>query len=204
MNMNIYVRYFDQEALACSFDELADFLSSIPDIHLTHELLGEVRGYVESDMPYPKRMKIRPRVYFIMIKTTASTLEEFKNNRKQNLPDMGMRDVRSAIADKKEQRMMELTNRLQGWYKGTMVFKRVVPVEQTGKFQYVDTTFIACVYTDSAIDCYNRMVDYLRSRGDVDMRSQFPSSRGQNYRFDYLGTSLPQEIIDQSNSMSNN
>ena len=37
----------------------------------------------------------------------------------------------------------------------------------------------------SGIDCYNRIVDHLRER--VDGRSQFPSAKGKNFRFKYLG-----------------
>ena len=57
--MNIYARYFDQDTLVYSFDELMDFLSSIPDIRITPELVEDVRNYVESDMPYPKRYNAR-------------------------------------------------------------------------------------------------------------------------------------------------
>ena len=46
--MNIYARYFDQDTLVYSFDELMDFLSSIPDIRITPELVEDVRNYVES------------------------------------------------------------------------------------------------------------------------------------------------------------
>jgi hypothetical protein len=35
------------------------------------------------------------------------------------------------------------------------------------------------------MDCYNRIVDYLRTR--VDNRSQFPSAKGKKFRFSYLG-----------------
>ena len=69
--MNIYVRYFDQDALVYNFSDLLDFLSAIPDIRVTEELTEELRRYVESDMPYPKRIKVRPPVYFILIKTMA-------------------------------------------------------------------------------------------------------------------------------------
>jgi hypothetical protein len=37
----------------------------------------------------------------------------------------------------------------------------------------------------SGQDCYERIVDYLRDR--VDERSQFPSAKGKNFRFTYLG-----------------
>jgi len=35
------------------------------------------------------------------------------------------------------------------------------------------------------MDCYQRIVDYLRER--VDDRSQFPSAKGKNFKFRYLG-----------------
>ena len=37
----------------------------------------------------------------------------------------------------------------------------------------------------SGIDCYNRIVEHLRER--VDERSQFPSAKGKNFHFTYLG-----------------
>ena len=75
--MNIYARYFDQEVLVHNYDELMGFLASIPEIPINARLEEDVRSYVESDMPYPKRYKIRPRVYFILIKTAAESMEEF-------------------------------------------------------------------------------------------------------------------------------
>jgi hypothetical protein len=72
-----------------------------------------------------------------------------------------------------------------GWYEGTLDFKRVLLVPGTGKFQYRDTEFTACVKAESGIDCYERIVDHLRER--VDDRSQFPSAKGKNFRFRYLG-----------------
>ena len=61
--MNIYARYFNQEALVHDYDELMGFLSSIPEIMVTQRMEEDVKAYVDSDMPYPKRYKIRPRVY---------------------------------------------------------------------------------------------------------------------------------------------
>ena len=49
--MNIYARYFNQDILVHSFDELMDFLSSIQEIPITQRLVDEVRAYVQSDMP---------------------------------------------------------------------------------------------------------------------------------------------------------
>ena len=72
-----------------------------------------------------------------------------------------------------------------GWYEGAIDFKRVLLVPGTGKFQYRDTHFVAQCKAMSGLDCYNRIVDYLRSR--VDNRSQFPSAKGKNFKFRYLG-----------------
>lgn len=118
--MNIYARYFDQDTLVYSFDELMDFLSSIPDIRITPELVEDVRNYVESDMPYPKRYKIRPRVYFILIKTTAESLSAFKANRK-NPQEQTTSD--NEPFNKKEIRIGQLMEERKGWYKGTIIFK---------------------------------------------------------------------------------
>ena len=73
----------------------------------------------------------------------------------------------------------------EGWYEGSVNFKRVLLVPGTGKFQYRDAHFVAHVKANSGIDCYNRMVDHLRER--VDERSQFPSAKGKNFKFVYLG-----------------
>ena len=76
--MNLYLRYFNNEALVYNVEEALDFLASIPDIQLTPELEDDIRLYAESDVYYPKRYKVRPRVYFIIIKTEAQTMLDFK------------------------------------------------------------------------------------------------------------------------------
>lgn len=186
--MNIYARYFDQDTLVYSFDELMDFLSSIPDIRITPELVEDVRNYVESDMPYPKRYKIRPRVYFILIKTTAESLSAFKANRK-NPQEQTTND--NEPFNKKEIRIGQLMEERKGWYKGTIIFKRVILIPETQKFQYQDTQFSALIYATCGQECYDRIIDYLKNRQDIDLRSQFPSSRGQNFRFVFMGENLP-------------
>jgi len=194
--MNIYARYFDQDTLVYSLDELIDFLSSIPDIHVTSELVADIRNYMASDMPYPKRYKVRPRIYFILIKTTADSLAAFKANRKQNMPPIiAHTDVSGENFNKKEMRTSQLMEEQRGWYKGSILFKRVIQIPGTTKFQYQDTTFSACVLANSGMECYNRIVSHLKSRQDVDLRSQFPSAKGQNYQFIYMGESLPQNLV---------
>ena len=73
----------------------------------------------------------------------------------------------------------------EGWYEGQLTFKRVVLIPATGKHEYRDTRFVARCKALSGVDCYNRVVDYLRQH--VDNRSQFPSAKGKNFQFSYLG-----------------
>lgn len=180
--MNIYARYFDQDTLVHNFDELIEFLSSIPDIHLTSELIADMHTYVSGDLPYPKRYKIRPRVYFILIKTNANSLAEFKANRKPAAPANPVSEPYS----KKEMKLAQLAEEREGWYKGRIVFKRVIQIPNTTKFQYQDTPFTAYVKAKSGQDCYNKIINHLKNRQDVDLRSQFPSAKGQSYQFEFL------------------
>ena len=66
-----------------------------------------------------------------------------------------------------------------------MLFKRVNYEPTKGKYRYLDTTFVANVKAISGMDCYNRIVNHLLER--VDPRSQFPSPKGKNFHFRYLG-----------------
>jgi hypothetical protein len=176
--MNLYLRYFDNETLVSSADEAIDFLARIDEIGMNPDLEADIRDYVASDMVYPKRYKIRPRVYFIIIKTEAASMQEIKNNR--TLHDDAAPKERGASPI-----ILKLNEEREGWYEGSIDFKRVQMVPGTGKFQYRDTHFVAQVKAYSGLDCYNRIVDHLRQR--VDDRSQFPSAKGKNFKFIYLG-----------------
>jgi hypothetical protein len=166
---------------------------------MTPQFEEDFRQYVEGPMPYPKRYKVRARIYFIVIKTMAESLEEFKANGK-NMQEAkageeleGMELQSGEVIEKprflrpKEQALLRLNDELPGWYEATVNFKRVVRNLDTGKFDYVDTTFVARVKAFSGMDCYNRVIDHLRTRSDIDPRSQFPSAKGKNYQFTYLG-----------------
>ena len=177
--MNLYLRYFDRETLVSSVDEAIDFLGSIEEIGMNPVLEADIRDYVASDVYYPKRYKIRPRVYFIIIKTEAATMLDFKEKRALRPHDNAPKERAASPA------VMKLTEEREGWYEGTINFKRVSLVPGTGKFQYRDTLFVARVKALSGLDCYNRIVDHLRGR--VDDRSQFPSAKGKNFHFRYLG-----------------
>ena len=193
--MNIYARYFDQDVLVHNVDELIDFLSSIHDINVTPQLVEDVTNYVKSDVPYPRRYKVRPRVYFILIKTNAETMAEFKAHRKptqatDKAPHAGMLRPEEPM-NRKEFKAVQLQEERAGWYKGSIQFKRVIQIPNTAKFRYQDTTFSAFVRATSGLDCYNRIIDHLKKRSDVDLRSQFPSAKGQNYNYNFIGTKLP-------------
>ena len=167
--MNLYLRYFDREILVTNVDDAISFLASIDEIGMNPILESDVRDYVASDVFYPKRYKIRPRVYFIIIKTEAATMADFKNKKALHSVSPSERDrVGSPI-------LVKLNEELFGWYEGEVDFKRVLQVPGTGKFQYRDTRFVARCKAYSGIDCYNRIIDHLRQR--VDSRSQFPSDR---------------------------
>ena len=79
--MNLYLRYFDKEILVTHVDEAIAFLADIPEIGMNPVLERDIRDYVASDVLYPKRYKTRPRVYFIIIKTEAATMEDFKEKK---------------------------------------------------------------------------------------------------------------------------
>ncbi|MBQ7420330.1 MAG: hypothetical protein IJV17_06310 [Prevotella sp.] len=176
--MNLYLRYFDKEVLVDNVDDAIAFLADIEDIGMNPVLESDIRAYCASDVYYPKRYKIRPRVYFIIIKTEAPTMQDFKEKRAVH-PSLDRMEKPMTPA------MIRLNEENPGWYEGALDFKRVLQVPGTGKFQYRDTHFVAQCKAMSGMDCYNRIVDYLRSR--VDDRSQFPSAKGKNFKFRYLG-----------------
>jgi hypothetical protein len=179
--MNLYVRYFDREILVHHVDEAIEFLASIDEIGMNPVLEADIRDYVDSAVFYPKHYKIRPRIYFIIIKTEAATMQDFKEKKAihANPEQGGARDRGASPA------VAKLNEVKPGWYEGSVDFKRVLLVPGTGKFQYRDTHFVARVKAESGIDCYNRIVAHLKER--VDERSQFPSAKGKNYKFYYLG-----------------
>lgn len=180
--MNLYLRYFDKETLVSNVDEALDFLHSIDEIRVTPELEADLRDYAQSDVFFPKRYKVRSHVYFIIIKTAAETMLDFKQKKAlRPAPNQAVADRRSM----NEMVVNRLTEEKAGWYEGELSFKRVVMIPATGKHEYRDTTFVARCKATSGQDCYNRIVEHLRER--VDYRSQFPSAKGKNFNFKYLG-----------------
>ena len=118
-------------------------------------------------------------------------MEEFKQNHlnKANI----LEEEDNPFQAKKKMKMTVLNENMPGWYDGTLVFKRVIAIPGTNKFQYKDTSFRAQCKANSPMDCYNRIVEHLKNRQDVDLRSQFPSAKGKNFVYSYLGETLPQK-----------
>ncbi|MBQ0072729.1 MAG: hypothetical protein KBT34_00890 [Prevotella sp.] len=174
--MNIYLRYFDNETLVYSVEEAVEFLASLQEIDITDSLVAEINEWFQDgENNFPKRCRVRPRVYFIAIKTEAQTLQDFKEKK-------ALRSVQENEAKNNE--MMRLTEEHEGWYEGTLDFKRVV-INHLGKCEYRDTTFTARCKAKSPKDCYERITNHLKQR--VDSRSQFPSIKGKNFKYSYLG-----------------
>lgn len=181
--MNLYLRYFNKETLVSSVDDAISFLANIDEIGMTPELEQDIRAYAASDVFYPKRYKVRSRVYFIIIKTEAATMQDFKDKKALRGHEDDVAPVQKERSA--QQTVLKLSEERFGWYEGSLNFKRVLMTPGTGKFQYRDTLFVAQVKAHSPQDCYNRIVEHLRSR--VDERSQFPSPKGKNYQYRYLG-----------------
>ena len=187
--MNIYARYFDQETIASSFEELITFLASIPEISITTELIDNVKAYVDSPLPYPKRYKIRPRVYFILIKTTAQNIQEFKSKRVKEESEDEIPNINTS-QNFKEERISKLSEEKLGWYKVSLTIKRMVHIRELQKFQYQDNIIKAYINAESPIDCYQRLVEYFKSRDDIDPRSQIPSAKSDSFKFHYIGEEI--------------
>ena len=102
----------------------------------------------------------------------------------------GGRTQSLAESSEKESAARFTINDRPGWYEGEILFKRVVPISGTNKFQYTDTRFKVRCKARNAQECYERIVGHLRSRQDVDPRSQFPSVKGKNFSCSYLGMTL--------------
>ena len=184
--MNLYLRYFDRETLVSTVDEAIDFLRGIEEIEMNPMLEADIREYAASDVFYPKRYKVHPRVYFIIIKTEAATMQDFKEKKAVHMP------VENPAAKPAAPALVRLNEIRPGWYEGSIDFKRVSLIPGTGKFQYRDTQFVARLKANSGMECYERIVEHLRDR--VDERSQFPSAKGKNFKFRYLGKAKTQDV----------
>lgn len=179
--MNLYIRYFDDETLCHDMSEVQDFLEGLGEINVTPKMLDDIADYVGSAVTYPKRMKTNARNFFIMIKTPLDTLAEFHANGKNANGDA----PQAGVSESKYDEMRE------GWYRCEKKFKRMVCMEgENNKMSYVDSSIEVLIYANTPRECHMKVVDYLRSRPDIDHRSQYPALKDANFSYEYKGTTL--------------
>jgi len=187
--MNLYVRFFDYEALVPDEEGVLDFLATIPQIRMDSISEKKLHKFLEGDSHYPFKGKVDDRNYYLVIKTEQETLEAFQKAQEEiNRHPVGTlkKAVREVEIPRFESRESQLNMVHYGWYEAGLVFKRAMPGDETRKFQYVDTPFRVRLKAKSGMDCYNRIVEHLKARPEVDSRSQFPSVKGKNFEFEFL------------------
>ncbi len=182
--MNLYVRYFDHETMAYNMDDVVAFLNSIGEIKVDDNAIGRILNFVESDNVYPFRLKVSYSNYVLFLKTEAKDMEEFRYMEKMRKEQRAADHL--TMAEKKRQQADLLNERHEGWYEASLLFKRVIMNPESGKCQYVDTVFRVRLRAVSAMDCYNRIIENLQNRQDVDPRSQFPSAKSNNFEYKLL------------------
>lgn len=183
--MNLYVRYFDHECVAKNIDEALDFLSTIEEIKLDSNAASRVATFLSSPNLYPFRLKVSYSNYVLFLKTEAETLEQFKIEEQQRKEQKA--DRAATLAERKKSILDALSEEQIGWWEVCLTFKRVLTIPETGKCKYVDTPFRVRLRANSALDAYNRIVDHLQSRPDVDPRSQFPSAKSDKFEYTFQG-----------------
>lgn len=185
--MNLYIRYFAHEALVKNVEEAADFLRTIPEIKVEQSLINRINTFYTGTSIYPYHLKVSFNNYVIIIKTDALSMEEFKDMQKKR-EEQKTDAKHTGTAQERRRTIQDILNEPHpGWYEVSLTFKRVVLIPETSKFQYKDTLFRVKLKAQSALDAYNRVVDHLRNRQDVDVRSQFPSPKSSNFYYTYLG-----------------
>lgn len=183
--MNLFIRYFNHEALAHDVDEAVDFLRSIGEIKVDGNTANRINDFLNSNNTYPFRLKVSYSNYVLFLKTDAETTEEFHRLEQENKAVRN--DGRNmSNADKKRMQMEALSASRPGWYEGSIVFKRVLVDAVTNKCRYIDTPFVVRCKADSPVDCYNRIIDHLKSRADIDPRCQYPSVRSNSFSYKFV------------------
>ena len=193
--MNLYVRYFDHEFLAKSVDEAIEFLRSIPEIKVESNAASRISTFLNSSNIYPFRLKVSYSNYVLFLKTESENLEQFREEeamRKEQKIDRV-----STMAERKKSILDALNEEHIGWWEAGLTFKRVLIIPETGKCKYVDTPFRVRLKAVSAIDAYNRIVDHLKSRPEIDSRSQFPSAKSEKFEYQFIGEDEAEEAVNE-------
>ncbi len=183
--MNLYVRYFDHEYLAKSVEEAIDFLRSIPEIKVESNAASRITTFLNSSNLYPFRLKVSYSNYVLFLKTEAENLEQFKEEEAMRKEQKAERIT--TMAERKKTILDALNEEKVGWWEAALTFKRVLTIPETGKCKYVDTPFRVRLRALSAMDAYNRIINHLKNRPEVDPRSQFPSAKSDKFEYQFIG-----------------
>lgn len=194
--MNLYVRYFDFETVVEGADTAYQFLCEAVGEALDIKFLDSLREYVDSDIMFTKRIKYKAHCYFIVIKTDTQNIEEFKERGKLMAQEKQSVEP-NAIMSEKEAYAAMFSKENPGWYETSMLFRRVVLNEQTGKNEYVDVEFAVRQKAHNIKEAYDRMIAYVKGREDVDKRSQLPSIKSTNFNYKFLGMNPETQVIEQ-------
>ena len=189
--MNLYVRYFDHEYLAKSVEDAIDFLRSIEEIKLESNAASRITTFLSSSNIYPFRLKVSYSNYVLFLKTEAETLEQFKEEEALRKEQKMERVV--TMAERKKNILDALNEENIGWWEAGLTFKRVLIIPETGKCKYVDTPFRVRLRACSAMDAYNRIIEHLKSRPEIDPRSQFPSAKSDKFEYQFIGEEMGEE-----------
>ena len=183
--MNLYVRYFDHECLAKSVEEAIDFLRSIPEIKVESNAASRITTFLNSSNLYPFRLKVSYSNYVLFLKTEAENLEQFKEEEALRKEQKAERIT--TMAERKKTILDALNEEKVGWWEAALTFKRVLTIPETGKCKYVDTPFRVRLRALSAMDAYNRIINHLKNRPEIDPRSQFPSAKSDKFEYQFIG-----------------
>ena len=180
--MNLFVKYFDHETVVGNVDEAVNFLAGIDEINLGDYQIKSIGDYYRSANRYPFRMKVSNINYVLFLKTETATVEDFQKEQK------ALKEQKIVGGQGRKNAIVEYLNEEHvGWYQARIVFKRVVPIQATTKFKYVDVEFEAKLKATSGMDCYNRVIEHLKNRQDLDQRCQYPSVKSDRFTFEFLG-----------------
>lgn len=172
--MNYYFHFFEYETVLPDSEQLIAYISNVPGIEMTTQLAEEIRQFCEEETNFPRRWRVQKKCTFIIIKTTAETLEQFK--------DRGsMGGAKAENSDESTSAMNIFDEIHESWYRVIIKFKRVVVNPQTGKGTYVDDEFEVRMFANSQRECYDRCVEYLTKHPEIDPRSQMPSIKSKNF-----------------------
>ena len=171
--MNYYARYFDSEGVFPTPEALVDFISSIPQILMTEELSDAIYKFCSDKTSFPRHFRLPNKNTFIVIKTNAPTLDEFKT-----------RGANGGIASEepKEVKQAPVDEIRPGMYNVSINFRRAIVNPETRKCGFVEESFEVEMLAQSQRQCFDVVIDYLKNHPDIDTRSQYPSIRSSNFK----------------------